>query len=169
MKIQITGSTGSGKTTYSKKIAKELNIPRYELDDIHWIRDQKGDTRRPMDEKLALLTEIVNQNNWVIEGVQFKWSDNSFEEADVIIVLDVSQLKNRYQIIKRFLKQKLGLEKSKYKPSLKALKNMFEWEKDYRTYEREQLLIKLEPYKDKVCFIKSQKDKEELIQKLIKG
>ncbi|KFN01751.1 DNA topology modulation protein FlaR [Bacillus clarus] len=167
MKIHITGSTGSGKTTYSKQIAKELNIPRYELDDIHWIRDPKSDTRRPIDEKLALLKEIVIQNDWVIEGVQFKWSDASFEAADVIIVLDVSKIKNRYQIVKRFFKQKLGLENSKYKPSLKALKNMFGWEKDYRTYEKEQLFIKLEPYKEKVYFIKSQKDREDVMKKLI--
>lgn len=37
----------------------------------------------------------------------------------------------KIRIVKRFLKQKLGLEKCHYKPDLNMLKAMFQWTKEF--------------------------------------
>ena len=39
-KIFISGGPGSGKTTYAKKLSKELNIPHFDFDDIKWINEK---------------------------------------------------------------------------------------------------------------------------------
>ena len=36
MKINIIGTSGSGKSTFSKQIAQKLNIPHIELDALFW-------------------------------------------------------------------------------------------------------------------------------------
>ena len=36
MKIHIIGGSGSGKSYLAKKLAKELYIPYYDLDNIFW-------------------------------------------------------------------------------------------------------------------------------------
>ncbi|MBS6452616.1 hypothetical protein [Eshraghiella crossota] len=46
LKIDIVGSVASGKTTLSRKISKEFNIPHYEKDNVVWKRTPSGDVKR---------------------------------------------------------------------------------------------------------------------------
>jgi len=41
-KIYVVGAVGSGKTTFSKKLSNELDIPYFELDNICWNSDGTG-------------------------------------------------------------------------------------------------------------------------------
>lgn len=59
-------------------------------------------------------------------------------EIDSIIHDDINNRKRR--IIKRFIKQKLRLEKSNYKPSVKLLKQMLIWNKKFE-YNKKELMI----------------------------
>ena len=36
MRINVIGTSGSGKSTFSERIAKKLNIPYIELDALFW-------------------------------------------------------------------------------------------------------------------------------------
>ncbi len=155
MRIFISGPGGGGKSTLARAISSRWNIPLQSLDDIHWIRDPAGDRRRPMDDKLAMLAEVVVRDTWVIEGVQFKWADMALERADHIIVLDTPFLRNQFQIIKRFVRQVRGTEKADYKPTLATLMRIFRWSADYRRYERAMLLTKLEPFGDKAHVVRT--------------
>jgi len=153
MRIFVTGPTGSGKSTLARQLSQRYSLPFHSLDDIHWVRDPRGDQRRPMDEKLALLEQIAGADNWVIEGVQFKWADAALNRADRIVVIDMPAFRNHFQILKRFCKQRLGLENADYRPSLKTLVQIFGWSADYRKYERELLMKKLEPFKPKTMLV----------------
>ena len=107
-----------------------------------------------MDEKLTLLEQIARTENWIIEGVQFKWADVAFDRSDIIIVLDMPMFRNQFQIIKRFCRQLFGAEPADYKPTLKSLVQILKWSADYRNYERDILIRKLEPIKSKTLFAK---------------
>jgi adenylate kinase family enzyme len=154
MRVFVTGPTGSGKSTLSRQLSARYRIPFHSLDDIHWIHHPGGDKRRPMDEKLALLDQIAGTENWVIEGVQFKWADVALERADRIIVIDTSPFRTLFQIMTRFCRQKLGLESASYKPTLKTLFQMFRWSADYRSHERALLVEKLRSFQNKTTFAK---------------
>lgn len=85
-KIHIIGSVASGKTTLAKELSTKLNIPYYELDNVVWIRQNSGDSRRTDQQKMDYLHNIILTNAWIIEGVHIEdWVAQSFLNADVII------------------------------------------------------------------------------------
>lgn len=149
VRLFITGPTGSGKTTLAKKITTQTGIPLYSLDDIHWVRHSDGDQRRPEDERTALLSRIVKQDVWIIEGVQFKWSDSAMERAHHIIILDLPRWHNLALIGKRFIKRRFS-RKFDRRGTLAALREELEWSKDYYHGERKLMFEKLGQWQDKV-------------------
>jgi len=90
MKIHIIGGSGSGKTYLADKLSKEYNIEHYDLDDLQW--DNKAESygiKRNPDERRAMLQEILKKEEWIIEGVYYKWCKQCFADADKIYLLEV--------------------------------------------------------------------------------
>ena len=131
MKVHIIGGTETGKTYLAEKLADELAIPHYVLDDLQW--DNKanayGEKRNPK-ERDALLSTILEQENWIIEGVYYALCGRCFEEADKIYLLNVPKYKYRYRLIRRFIRRKFGIENGK-KETLKSLISLMKWADKY--------------------------------------
>ncbi|MCD2247158.1 AAA family ATPase [Listeria marthii] len=135
MKIRIIGSVGSGKTTLAKKLSEWQQIDYFETDRIVWKREEM-EVRRTDAEKLAVLNNILQNENWIIEGVHLEeWTNESITQADIVIFLDLPKNQIRSQLVKRQIKQILRLEAAHYPVRLKMLKKMFYWDKlfDQRT------------------------------------
>lgn len=154
MRLFVTGPTGSGKSTLSRRLSRHYGLPLHSLDDLHWVRLPGGDQRRGMDEKLEMLERIVADDAWVIEGVQFKWAGAALARADRIIVVDTPRLRTQLQVVKRFVGQSLGLEAADYPPSFASLRRAFGWVSDYYAYERDMLMQALEPFGGKTSLFK---------------
>lgn len=157
-KIHIIGSVGSGKTTLARRLSKELNIPFYELDNVVWERGEREDRRRSPEERDELLLTIIRSEQWIIEGVHLDWVGDSFQQADLIILVDPPYRTRQRQIIKRFFKQRMKLEASHYKPTFTIFRKMIEWNKIYETKNRQEILEALAPYKDKLLHTSNNKD-----------
>ncbi|KKI90554.1 DNA topology modulation protein FlaR [Bacillus sp. SA1-12] len=154
-RIHIIGSVGSGKTTLAKRISSMLDIPFYELDNVVWIRNHNGDIRRSEQEREEYLNSIIQSNIWIIEGVHNEeWVANSFHHADLIIFLDTKYSIRTYRIIKRFLKQKLQLEKSNYKPTFRMFFSMFKWNRQFEEVGKRNFFNKYRMYNDKIAIFK---------------
>lgn len=140
-KVHIIGSVGSGKTTLARTLSKKYNIPYYELDNVVWKRHKLSDIRRTDEERDKYLEEIVSTNRWIIEGVHnHKWVTKSFKNADLIIFLDTPYFVRIYRIIKRYIRQLLGVETANYTPSLKMFKKMFGWNRYFEKESKPELL-----------------------------
>lgn len=135
MKILIIGIIASGKTTLAKKLSKEYNIKHYEIDLI--VHDDKDNYKRTNEEQQNLIKRINENDNWIIEGTLRKNLFNLLQLADIIIYLDIPLMVRKRRILTRFIKQKLRIEKSNYKPDLKMLKNMYKWTKDFEKNKKE--------------------------------
>ncbi|EDN8460180.1 DNA topology modulation protein [Listeria monocytogenes] len=121
MKIRIIGSVGSGKTTLAKKLSEWQQIDYFETDRIVWKREET-EVRRTDNEKIAVLNKIL-------QGVHLEaWVDESINQADVVIFLDLPKKQIRSQIIKRQIKQLLRLEAAHYPIRFNMLKKMFYWD-----------------------------------------
>ncbi|WP_240620120.1 AAA family ATPase [Peribacillus acanthi] len=157
-KIQIIGSVGSGKTTLAKKLSTKLKIPYYELDNVVWERLPSGDRRRSEVERNEYLNRIVGSETWIIEGVHYKWVQQGFRDADLIIFIDTDVKVRKYRIIKRFLRQKLGIEHSNYKPTFSMFKKLFVWNSYFENVSKPDILIILDQFNEKVLVFNDTKD-----------
>lgn len=156
MKILIIGSVASGKTTFAKKLSKKLNIKHFEIDSV--VHDDELGKKRTEEEQKEIFDKINSENNdWIIEGTLRKNLYYLLDYADKIIFLDIPVRKRKIRIITRFIKQKLGIEKSNYKPIFDMLKLMFKWTNDFEN-KREEFENKLIKYKDKLIKLNSDKE-----------
>ncbi|WP_248137593.1 AAA family ATPase [Bacillus infantis] len=166
-KIHVIGSVGSGKTTLARKLSAQLGIPHYELDNVVWERGPHGDKRRTEKERDALLQEIISSDNWIIEGVHHTWIMESLRQADQIILLDPPNRQRIYRIIKRFIKQKLHMEKANYKPTLEMFRKMFRWNRYFETVSKPQIMELLRPFEEKLYVLEDDKKMHEIMEVLV--
>ncbi|MFI3242472.1 MAG: DNA topology modulation protein FlaR [Alphaproteobacteria bacterium] len=154
MKIHIIGGGGSGKSTFARKLAKEHNFPLLELDNIFWDNSVKGyDKKRAKEERLKLLSDFMQNESYIIEGVYYSWLDNSFETADKIYILDVNIHIRNYRILKRLALRKLGILQGK-NDTLKSIINLIKWNFEHLRDDMPKIMDLANKYPNKVEVIK---------------
>ncbi|MFO6424044.1 adenylate kinase [Motilimonas sp. KMU-193] len=103
-RINVIGSSASGKSTFSRQLAQKLAIPYIEMDAIFW----QPNWQQPSDEEFfPKLKQALAQTAWVLDGnynrtVQIKW-----QQVDTIIWLDYSLARIAYQSITRAIKRSI--------------------------------------------------------------
>ena len=163
MKIHIIGCSGSGKTYLANALSKKYNIPHFDLDDIQWDNNaQEYGTKRSPEERAALLQEVLRNNEWIIEGVYYAWVQQSFDEADIIYVLDMPRYLYKSRIIMRSVKRKLGILKGK-RETLKSVYNLLKWTETFQNKNLKEIKNILDRYGNKVIWLSNKKDVEEII------
>ena len=103
MKICIIGTSGVGKTTLAKRLYQEFNISMYEYDDIYW--DKTGDEYRKNSPDIiqSRVSDILLQEEWIVEGAYDKRLLPFFNDCMLIIHLTESHRICAGRIIKRFV------------------------------------------------------------------
>lgn len=157
MKILIIGIVASGKTTLAKQLSKKLNIQYYEIDSI--VYNDISNTKRTPEEQKQIIDNIDKNEDWIIEGTLRNNLYYLLDLSDKIIYLDIPLHIRKERILTRFLKQKLRIEKCNYKPTLKMLKLMYKWTKDYEN-KREDFEKYLNNYSDKLIKLTNIEDLE---------
>ena len=151
MKIYVLGKVGSGKTTLSNQLSNLTEIPVYHLDEICY----DGDQRLSDEKSVRKFEQILMKENFIIEDAGRKRFEYGLQKVDKIIYIDLPQCFLYYRLIKRFVKQKLKLEKSTYKPSLQILCKLFTYLQDERLnrLRKNTNVIRLENKKEIKIFL----------------
>ena len=147
-KIHIIGAPGSGKSFVAKKLAKELEIKHYDLDDFFWTNSDYSQRTNP-NKRNSKLTDTIKKESWIIEGIYYKWTEESFANADVICVLKPNVLLRDWRILTRYIACKLKLIK-KRSGSFESLVRLIKWN---HRFDKEHLAAAekiLKKYKSKV-------------------
>lgn len=164
MKIHIIGCSGSGKTYLANALSKKYRISHFDLDDIQWDNTAQGyGVKMPPEKRNALLQEILCNGEWIIEGVYYAWVQQSFDEADIIYVLDIPKYLYKTRIIIRFIKRKLGIQKGK-KETLKSVYTLLKWTDTFQNKNLKEIKSILEKYDSKVIWLSNKKDIQKIIQ-----
>ncbi|WP_037287883.1 AAA family ATPase [Saccharibacillus sacchari] len=158
-KILIIGIVASGKTTLARRLSEQLGIPWQELDNIVHRRSEEGSHKRTQEEQMELIRQIDREGPWIMEGVDRSSYAALYEMADTVIFLDPPLWKRKLRIVRRFAKQKLGMEPAHYKPDLSMLKAMFRWTADFEK-NRPQFEAKLARYARKVVTLRTRREIE---------
>lgn len=82
----IGSSSGSGKTSFGKRLAGQLDLRFIELDALHW-----GPAWRPLeaDAFRARVEPELGAEGWVVDGNYGKLGELIYERADTGVWLDV--------------------------------------------------------------------------------
>ncbi|WP_154116509.1 AAA family ATPase [Paenibacillus monticola] len=136
MRIRIIGACGSGKSTLAKELSNKYGVSWYELDNLVWDRSAEN-LRFPVEVRDSKLVEILNRESWIVEGAHYKWGEESFTRADLILILTPNKLVRDFRVVTRFIRTRMGIEQWNYKQSWNNLYQMiFEWN---RGYDREAI------------------------------
>ncbi len=85
-KILVIGCPGSGKSVFSRRLSKILGIPVYHLDTIYWKPDITEVPRKVFDERI---TEIMNRDEWIMDGNYGRTLSYRLGYADTVFYLDL--------------------------------------------------------------------------------
>lgn len=84
-RISIIGISGSGKSVFSRELAKKTGLPLFHMDQLFW----KGYWQEvPESEYLVEHAKLVSKDSWIIEGyIDGKMADR-LNRSDTVIFLD---------------------------------------------------------------------------------
>ena len=100
MRINVIGTSGSGKSTFSKILAKKMNVPYVEMDALHW----KANWKESSDEELFnKLKNALSSEKWILDGNYSKTEHIKWKQIQIVIFLDLPFYLVLYRIIKRSL------------------------------------------------------------------
>ena len=98
-RVAVFGNAGGGKSTLAKRIAGLTGLPLYPLDLIQF---KVGGGKVPLDEYLAAHAELLQRDDWVIDGfgsIASAWE--RFSAADTLIYVDLPVLTHYRWVTKR--------------------------------------------------------------------
>jgi adenylate kinase family enzyme len=86
-RINVVGSSGSGKTTTGAELARRLGVPLVELDSLSW---EPNWVAAPIDVLRERVAAAVSGETWVVDGNYGVARDLVWARADTVVWLDLS-------------------------------------------------------------------------------
>lgn len=98
MRLNVVGTSGSGKSTFSKRIAEQFNIPYVELDALHWKANWAESTN---EELFSKLEEALLSDEWILDGNYTRTQSIKWKRAEIVVYLDLPFHIVLYRVIRR--------------------------------------------------------------------
>ena len=86
-RICVIGTSGSGKTTMAKQLAKHMGVPHVELDALHWGPNW---TEEPDEVFRERADRALRGDSWTLDGNYQAVRDIVWSRADTLVWLDFS-------------------------------------------------------------------------------
>ena len=102
IKIAIIGVSGSGKTTFGKKLSLLLGCPLTDKDELFWLPGWK---RQESEHIKKTMHEIKLQDSWIISGNYSRMKEEFWPKSSIIIWLDLPLRILLWRALKRSLRR----------------------------------------------------------------
>ena len=160
-KIIVLGCSGSGKSTFSKKLHEITGLPLVHLDNIWWKSDKTHISRNEFDQKL---NEILHEDRWIIDGDYSRTYEVRFKSCDTVFFLDYSFNECMHGIKERVGKERTDIPWTEQRLDPELVKLVENYEKD----DRPVVLSLIKKYSDRNIFVfKSRIEADEWILRIL--
>lgn len=105
-RILVIGSSGSGKSWLSQKLAAMTGLPLIHLDMEYWHPGWVETGREEWDKKQI---ELTAGEAWLIDGNYNRTMELRFQKADMVVFLDINRLRCVFQAMRRMGKKRSDL------------------------------------------------------------
>lgn len=101
-RVRVVGTSGSGKTTFARRLARRLGVPHLELDSVH---HRPGWTPATDAEfEAGVLTFLAGaQHGWVVDGNYQSRTAGLLADADTVVWLDYGRALVMARVVRRTL------------------------------------------------------------------
>jgi adenylate kinase family enzyme len=123
-RIHVIGSSGSGKTTVARELARRLKLPHFELDALFHGPNWSQADRETFH---ARIRDRISEERWVTDGnyVSYGAAPLVWTRADTIVWLDLPRARIMSQLIPRTLRRIFTREEL-WNGNRERLQNLFE-------------------------------------------
>ena len=159
-KIIVLGCSGSGKSTFAVQLQKITKLPLYHLDNIWWKPDRTHISRDEFDKKLD---DLVNRDNWIIDGDYSRTYEKRIAACDTVFFLDYDVEVCLQGIIDRVGKERRDIPWTDNKPDPELVKLV----KNYETEDKPVLIELFNKYSDKdIIMLYSREEANALLKRI---
>lgn len=104
-RINVVGTSGSGKTTFSRRLAGALGLPLHEMDRLFWL---PGWQSRPEEDFMAQVGEAVSGAEWILDGNYNRTKPVKWAKVECVVWIDYSFARTMWQAVCRALVRAIG-------------------------------------------------------------
>ncbi|MBD7917797.1 toxin [Cellulomonas sp. Sa3CUA2] len=106
-RVRVVGTSGAGKTTFARRLARTLDAPYVELDEVFW---GPGWVKRDPDDARSDLRARTAGGRWVTDGNWESRLDGVLDDADTVVWLDYPRRTVMSRVVRRALRRGLTRE-----------------------------------------------------------
>jgi adenylate kinase family enzyme len=119
-RVLVIGSSGAGKSTFSRRLGAKTNLPVIHLDALHWLPNW---TEPPKDEWRKTVENALKDDSWIIDGNYGGTMEMRISACDTVIFLDFPRIVCVWRILKR-----VALSYGKTRPDMaEGCREHFDW------------------------------------------
>ena len=104
-RINVIGTSGSGKSTFGRNLAGILGFPFIEMDALYWKPNWQEPTDEEFESKVKAATE---DSHWVLDGNYSRTTSIKWRHVQQVVWLDMSFVRTVFQVTKRCIKRSLN-------------------------------------------------------------
>jgi adenylate kinase family enzyme len=97
-RILVYGVTGSGKSTLAARLGERLGLPYHAMDDLTW---EAGWVAVSEQEQRRRVSDVVANEEWVIDASYGIWSDLVLDRVELIVGLDLPRMLSLSRLLQR--------------------------------------------------------------------
>jgi adenylate kinase family enzyme len=124
-RVSVIGSSGSGKTTFARQLARLIGAPHIELDALN---HQAGWQPLPRDELVSRVSALIDADRWVVDG-NYSLRDTLWPAADTVVWLDLPRPTVIRQLVGRSLKR-VATRQELWNGNRESLRTLLSWNPD---------------------------------------
>lgn len=102
MRAIVIGTSGTGKTTFARQLARRIGAPHTELDALYWGPNW---TPRPTEAFLSAVGQATAGDRWVLDGNYSAARDLIWPRATHIVWLNYGRVRVFMQVLRRTLRR----------------------------------------------------------------